>query len=40
MAILKAPPQQPRNVTLQLRISEQLKARLGEYVHFLDCTES
>jgi hypothetical protein len=40
MAFLKAPPQQPRNVTLQLRVSEQVKARLVQYVEFLKCTES
>lgn len=40
MAILKAPPQQPKNVTLQLRVSEHVKARLTQYVEFLKCTES
>jgi len=40
MAILKAPPQQPKNVTLQLRVSEHVKARLAQYVEFLKCSES
>jgi hypothetical protein len=40
MAILKAPPQQQKNVSLQLRVSEQVKARLVQYVEFLNCTES
>jgi hypothetical protein len=40
MPILKAPPQQQKNVSLQLRVSEQVKARLGQYVEFLNCTES
>src|SRR5271163_1980762 len=35
MSILKAPPQQPKNVALQLRVSEQVKARLAQYVEFL-----
>ncbi len=40
MAILKAPPQQPKNVTLQLRVSVHVKARLAQYVEFLKCSES
>ena len=40
MAILKAPPQQQKNVTLQLRVPERVKTRLMEYVQFLNCTES
>ena len=40
MAILNAPPQQQKNVSLQLRVSEQVKARLGQYVEFLNCSES
>ena len=40
MSILKAPPQQPKNVTLQLRVSEHVKARLAQYVEFLKCSES
>lgn len=40
MSILKAPPQQPKNVTLQLRVPEQVKSRLAQYIEFLKCTES
>jgi predicted transcriptional regulator len=38
--ILKAPPKQPKNATLQLRLDEELKIRLDEYAEFLDSTES
>ncbi|MGA7190769.1 MAG: hypothetical protein WBY66_19910 [Candidatus Acidiferrales bacterium] len=40
MPILKAPPLQPKNVTLQLRVSEHVKATLAQYVEFLKCSES
>jgi hypothetical protein len=40
MSILKAPPEQQRNVTLQVRIDERLKAQLVLYVEFLKATES
>ena len=40
MSILKAPPKQPKNATLQLRVDEELKIRLDKYAEFLDCTES
>ncbi len=40
MPILKAPPRQPKNATLQLRVDEQLKIRLDKYAEFLDSTES
>lgn len=36
MPILKAPPAQPKNETLQLRVSQDLKFRLmryGEFIH-------
>jgi len=35
MAILKAPPAQPKNETLQLRVSQDLKFRLMRYEEFL-----
>ena len=35
MAILKAPPAQPKNETLQLRVSQDLKFRLMRYAKFL-----
>ncbi|MGB2634191.1 MAG: hypothetical protein WAM58_09670 [Candidatus Acidiferrum sp.] len=40
MSILKAPPKQPKNATLQLRVDEELKIKLGKYAEFLDSTES
>lgn len=38
MSILKAPPKQPRNATLQLRIDEDLKVKLEKYGEFLEAT--
>jgi hypothetical protein len=40
LAILKAPLRRPKNVTLQLRVSVHVKARLAQYVEFLKCRES
>src|SRR5260370_13739447 len=40
MSILKAPPKQPKNEALQLRIDEELKIKLEKYAEFLDSTES
>ena len=40
MSILKAPPKQPKNATLQVRLDEELKTRLDKYSEFLDSTES
>lgn len=40
MSILKAPPKQPKNATLQLRVDEELKIRLEKYAEFLDSAES
>jgi len=40
MSILKAPPKQPKNATLQLRVDEELKLKLDKYAEFLDSTES
>jgi predicted transcriptional regulator len=40
MSILKAPPKQPKNATLQIRVDEELKTRLDKYAEFLDSTES
>ncbi len=31
MSILKAPPKQPKNATLQLRVDEELKLKLDKY---------
>jgi predicted transcriptional regulator len=38
MSILKAPPKQPRNATLQLRVDEELKGKLEKYGEFLEAT--
>lgn len=40
MSILKAPPKQPKNATLQVRLGEDLKGKLVKYAEFLDSTES
>jgi predicted transcriptional regulator len=38
MSVLKAPPKQPRNATLQVRVDEELKLKLDKYAEFLDST--
>jgi predicted transcriptional regulator len=38
MSVLKAPPKQPKNTTLQIRVDEELKLRLDKYAEFLDST--
>ena len=38
LSILKAPPKQSKNATLQVRIDEDLKAKLEKYAEFLDTT--
>jgi predicted transcriptional regulator len=38
VSILKAPPKQSKNATLQVRIDEDLKAKLEKYAEFLDTT--
>ncbi|MGI0085641.1 MAG: hypothetical protein ACREBQ_11220 [Nitrososphaerales archaeon] len=40
MAILKAPPLQPKNETIQLRVSQDLKYRLTRYAEFIHATTS
>ena len=40
MPILKAPPQQSKNESLQLRVSTEFKSRLQRYAEFLDATPS
>jgi len=40
MAILKAPPAQPKNETLQLRVSEDLRFRLMRYAEFIHANAS
>jgi hypothetical protein len=38
MSVLKAPPKQPKNATLQVRVDEELKVKLDKYAEFLDST--
>jgi len=40
MSVLKAPPKQPKNATLQIRVDEELKLKLDKYAEFLDSTTS
>jgi hypothetical protein len=40
MPILKAPPVQPKNETLQLRVSQDLKSRLMCYAEFIHANAS
>jgi hypothetical protein len=40
MAILKSPPKPPKNETLQIRIEEELKAKLEQYAEFIDASEA
>ena len=38
MSVLKAPPKQPKNATLQVRIDEDLKYKVEKYAEFLETT--
>ena len=40
MAILKAPVTQPKNETIQLRVSQELKFRLTRYAEFIHANAS
>jgi len=40
MAILKAPPAEPKNETLQLRVSQDLKFKLMRYAEFIHANAS
>jgi predicted transcriptional regulator len=40
MAIIKAPPKQPKSVTIQARVEESVKALLDQYAKFIDSTPS
>jgi predicted transcriptional regulator len=40
MPILKAPPAEPKNETLQLRVSQDLKFRLMRYAEFIRANAS
>jgi predicted transcriptional regulator len=40
MAIIKAPPKQPKSVTIQARVEESVKAQLDQYAKFIESTPS
>lgn len=40
MPILKAPPKQSKNESLQLRVSAEFKSKLQHYAQFLEATPS
>jgi predicted transcriptional regulator len=40
MAIIKAPPKQPKSVTIQARVEESVKMQLDQYANFIDSTPS
>jgi predicted transcriptional regulator len=40
MAIIKAPPKQPKSVTIQARVEVSVKLHLDQYAKFIDSTPS
>jgi hypothetical protein len=38
MPILKAPPKQLRNATIQARVEEEISFKLRKYAEFIDCS--
>ena len=40
MAVLKAPPKQPKTTVVQLRLDNEAKMKLAKYAEFLDCSPS
>lgn len=40
MSILKAPPKQPKAVTVQARVEESVKSQLELYAEFIDASPS
>ena len=40
MAIIKAPPKQPKSITIQARVEESVKQQLDHYAKFIDSTPS
>ena len=40
MAIIKAPPKQPKSVTIQARVEESVKTQLDQYAKFIESTPS
>jgi len=40
LALLKAPPKQPKTTVVQLRLDDEAKLKLAKYAEFLDCSPS
>ncbi len=40
MAVLKAPPKQPKTIVVQLRLDEEAKTNLAKYAEFLGSSPS
>ena len=40
MTIIKAPPKQPKTITIQARVEESVKAQLDQYAEFIDSSTS
>jgi len=40
MAVLKAPPKQPKTTVVQLRLDDDAREKLIKYAEFLDCSPS
>ena len=40
MAVLKAPPKQPKTMVVQLRLDEEARLKLTKYAEYLDCSPS
>ena len=40
MATIKAPPKQPKSVTIQARVEESVKIQLDQYAKFIDSSPS
>ena len=40
MAIIKAPPKQPKSVTIQARVEESVKKNLDQYAKFINSSPS
>lgn len=40
MAILKSPPKPPKNETLQIRVEEEVRSKLGRYAEFINSSQS
>jgi len=40
VALLKAPPRQPRTSPVQIRLDDEAKAKLAQYAEFIDASPS